>query len=158
MTARRVALLPAQDVNRGDDAAGRDVVLGVIGHDIHVVANRILAIGLAESGFRPHNLGTSNTVDDFADAALETGARAVLVSSINGEGEEACMGIGTRFAAVGLADILLYIGGNLVIGDRSSDVVIRLFTSYGFHRVFHRPTTFRPLFEALRRDLGHAGA
>jgi len=133
-------------------------VLGVIGHDIHVVANRILAIGLAESGFRPHNLGTSNSVDDFVDAALETSARAVLVSSINGEGEEACRGIGTHFAAAGLADVLLYIGGNLVIGDRSSDSVVRLFASYGFHRVFHRPATFRPLFEALRRDLGHAGA
>lgn len=128
-------------------------MLGVIGHDIHVVANRILAIGLAESGFRPYNLGTSNDVDDFADAALETGARAVLVASINGEGEEACAGIGTRFAAAGLSDVLLYIGGNLVIGDRLSDEVVRLFTSYGFHRVFHRPATFLPVLEALRQDL-----
>jgi len=138
------------------NAAGPGVVLGVIGHDIHVVANRILAIGLAESGFRPYNLGTSNDIDDFVDATLETGARAVLVSSINGEGEEACAGTGERFARAGLAEVLLYIGGNLVIGERSSDEVERLFSGYGFHRVFHRPTTFRPVFEALRRDLYHA--
>ena len=132
-------------------------MLGVVGHDIHVVANRILALGLAESGFRPYNLGTSNDVDDFADAALETGARAVLVSSINGEGEEACAGIGDRFAAAGLPDVLLYAGGNLVVGDRPTGEVERLFTGYGFHRVFHRPAGFRPVFAALRQDLGDAG-
>jgi methylaspartate mutase sigma subunit len=136
-----------------DDTAGAGVVLGVVGHDIHVVANRILVIGLAENGFRPYNLGTSNDLDDFADAALETGARAVLVSSINGEGEGACVGIGARFAAAGLSDVLLYVGGNLVVGDRSSAEVERLFTGYGFHRVFHRPASFLPVFEALRQEL-----
>ena len=129
------------------------MVLGVVGHDIHVVANRILAIGLAENGFRPYNLGISNEVDDFADAALETGARAVLVSSVNGEGEAACAGIGDRFAAAGLAGVLLYAGGNLVVGDRPSAEVERLFTSYGFDRVFHRSNSFAPVFDALRRDL-----
>lgn len=125
----------------------------MIGHDIHVVANRILAIGLAENGFRPYNLGISNEVDDFADAALETGARAVLVSSVNGEGEAACVGIGARFADAGLAGVLLYVGGNLVVGDRPSAEVERLFTGYGFDRVFHRPDSFAPVFDALRRDL-----
>jgi methylaspartate mutase sigma subunit len=139
-----------------DNADGPGVVLGVVGHDIHVVANRILAIGLAENGFRPYNLGTSNDLDNFVDAAMETGARGVLVSSINGEGEEACVGIGDRFARAGLADVLLYIGGNLVIGERSPDEVERMFSGYGFHRIFHRPTTFLPVFEALRHDLRHA--
>ncbi|MEU7588664.1 methylaspartate mutase subunit S [Micromonospora sp. NPDC049230] len=135
------------------DASGPGVVLGVVGHDIHVVANRILAIGLAEEGFRPYNLGTSNDIVDFSDAAWETGARAVLVASVNGEGEAACAGIGAHFTAVGLGDVLLYAGGNLVVGDRSSAEVERLFTGFGFHRVFHRPPSFRPVFDALKRDL-----
>jgi methylaspartate mutase sigma subunit len=131
------------------------VVLGVVGHDIHVVANRILAIGIAENGFRPHNIGTNNDIDDFADAVLETGARAVLVASINGEGEKSCEGFGVRFAAHGLSDILLYIGGNLVIGTRPADEIDRLFTGYGFHRVFHQPSSLQVVFDALRQDLGH---
>lgn len=131
------------------------MVLGVVGHDIHVVANRILALGLAENGFRPYNLGTSNDVEDFADAALETGSRAVLVSSINGEGEEACRGIGVRFDAAGMADVLLYAGGNLVVGNRPSAAVERVFRGYGFHRVYHRPATLAPMFAALRQDLGY---
>lgn len=137
---------------------GPGVVLGVIGHDIHVVANRILAIGLAENGFRPYNLGTNRQASDFADAALETGARAVLMSSLNGEGEKACENTGPLFAARGLADVLLYIGGNLVVGDRPEQEVVRVFRSYGFHRVFHRPAGFHEVFRTLRQDLsdGHA--
>jgi methylaspartate mutase sigma subunit len=134
------------------------VVLGLVGHDIHVVANRILAIGMAENGFRPYNLGTNNEADDFADAVLETGARAVLVASINGEGEKSCAGFGDRFAARGVPDVLRYVGGNLVIGGEPAERVHRVFASYGFHRVFHQPPTFQVVFDALRKDLGHVTA
>lgn len=130
----------------------------MVGHDIHVVANRIIALGLAENGFRPYNLGTSNDIDDFADAALETGARAVLVSSINGEGEGACAGIGDRFDRAGMSDVVLYAGGNLVVGDRPSAQVEQLFLGFGFHRVFHRPPSLAPMFAALREDLGDGAA
>ncbi|WP_309244189.1 methylaspartate mutase subunit S [Micromonospora parastrephiae] len=129
------------------------VVLGVIGHDIHVVANRILEIGLSETGMRPYNLGTSNTIDDFVDAAAETGARAVLVSSLNGEGEVACAGAGDRFDAAGLGHVLRYAGGNLVVGSRPTAEVERVFLGYGFHRVFHQSVSFAPVFAALRADL-----
>lgn len=134
------------------------VVLGVIGHDIHVVANQILAIGLAENGFHAVNIGTDTDVDDFVEAAQETGAAAVLVSSINGEGEQACAGFGARFASAGLSDVLRYAGGNLVIGHRPSTEVERIFTGYGFHRVFHQPADFTGVFTALRHDLGHVAA
>ncbi|MBQ0984732.1 methylaspartate mutase subunit S [Streptomyces sp. F63] len=137
----------------GRRGAGPGVVLGLVGHDIHVVASRILVIGLAENGFRPYDLGTNNDAGDFADAVLETGARAVLVASVNGEGEESCAGFGRCFARRGLTGIPRYIGGNLVIGERPPEEVVRVFTGYGFHRVFHRPPGFRAVFDALRRDL-----
>ncbi|PPK71202.1 methylaspartate mutase sigma subunit [Actinokineospora auranticolor] len=132
------------------------MVLGLVGNDIHVVANRVLEIGMAEHGFRPYNLGTNNTVDDFADAVLETGARAVLVASVNGEGQKSCAGFGARFAAAGLADVLRYVGGNLALGDRPAAEVTRLYTGFGFHRVFHRPASLHPVFEALRADLARS--
>lgn len=141
-----------------DGGSGPGVVLGVIGHDIHVVANHILSIGLAETGFRPYNIGTNTTIDHFIDATLATGSRAVLVSSINGEGETSCADFGRRFAERRLADVLLYAGGNLVVGDRPTHEVERIFTSYGFHRVFHRPPDFHGVFRALRRDLNHGHA
>ncbi|OLR94779.1 hypothetical protein BJP25_13040 [Actinokineospora bangkokensis] len=131
----------------------RGVVLGLVGNDIHVVANRVLAIGMAENGFRPYNLGTNNTVDDFADAVLETGARAVLVASVNGEGEKSCAGFGDRFAELGLGGVLRYVGGNLALGERPTAEVVARFTGYGFHRVFHQPEGFQPVFDALEEDL-----
>ena len=134
------------------------MVLGLVGHDIHVVANRVLAVGMAENGFRPYNIGTNNEVDDFADAVLETGARAVLVASVNGEGEKSCAGFGARFAELRLPDIWLYVGGNLVIGTRPAEEIHRLFASYGFHRVFHQPSSLQTVFDALRQDLGHVVA
>lgn len=138
--------------------SGAGIVLGLVGHDIHVVASRILAIGMTENGFCPYNIGTNNDADDFADAVLETGARAVLVASVNGEGEKSCEDFGARFAGPELSDILLYVGGNLVIGSRPVSEIERIFTSYGFHRVFHQPVSFQPVFDALKQDLGHVTA
>jgi methylaspartate mutase sigma subunit len=133
---------------------GPGVVLGVVGHDIHAVANRIMELALAEVGYRPFNLGTGRVIEDFVDAVVETGARAVVVSSLNGEGEEACAEAGERFAEAGLEDVRRYAGGNLVVGDRDPHDVEKLFHSYGFHRVFYRPSGFEGLFDALRTDLG----
>lgn len=150
--------MTAGSTEEGGGRARPGVVLGVIGHDIHVVANRVLALGLTENGFRPFNIGTNTRIDDFVDATLETGSHAVLVSSINGEGETSCTDIGRIFAERGLADVLLYAGGNLVVGDRPTGEVRRIFTGYGFHRVFHRAPDFHGVFQALRQDLDHGNA
>ena len=90
---------------------------------------------------------------DLADAALETGARAVLISSLNGEADHWCRDFRRHFRARGLDDILLYIGGNLMIGDRNPDEVEVRFRGYGFDRVFHRTTGFGPALKALVGDL-----
>lgn len=133
-------------------AASR-IVFGVIGDDIHVVANRILAISLAEAGFRAFNLGTHNTAEDFVAAALETEADAVLVSSVNGEGEYWCADFRQRFVDVGRGDILLYVGGNLVVGDGRQDEVVALFRSFGFDRVFYRAADFGEVLRLLAEDI-----
>ena len=129
------------------------LVFGVIGDDIHVVANRVLEICICESGIMAVNLGTNNSPESFVDAACEIEAHAVLVSSLNGEGEHWCNNFRKRFDEIGREDILLYIGGNLVIGDRSKNKVIKLFTSFGFNRVFFRETNFNDMIKLLIRDL-----
>ena len=129
------------------------IVLGVIGDDIHVVANRILTIALSKAGFQPYNLGTRNFPEDFVAAALEVEAHAVLVSSINGEGEHWCANFRKYFEDVGLEDILLYVGGNLVVGDRPEKEVVSLFKSYGFDRVFYHSADFNYALKLLKEDL-----
>lgn len=129
------------------------VVFGVIGNDIHVVANRIIDLTLQNAGFLTCNLGTNNRVDDFIDAAIEVEPHAVLVSSINGEAETWCANFRPRFRAAGISDVLLYLGGTLVIGEAERQDVERKFLALGFDRVFYRNTDIDGVIETLKRDI-----
>ena len=137
----------------GNNISAKRIVLGVIGDDIHIVANRILTIALSEAGLKPYNLGTHNFPEDFVSAALEVEAHAVLVSSINGEGEHWCANFRKYFEEVGLNKIILYAGGNLVVGDRPEREVVNLFKSYGFDRVFYHNADFNKVLKLLKEDL-----
>jgi methylaspartate mutase sigma subunit len=129
------------------------IIIGVIGDDIHIVGNRIIQLALQESGFSVFNLRTRNRPEHFCQAALEVNADAVFVSSLNGEGEYWCANFRQQFVDAGLEDILLYVGGNVVVGHRTQEEVIALFTDYGFNRVFHQQPDFSFAIEALKRDL-----
>jgi methylaspartate mutase sigma subunit len=133
------------------------VIIGVIGDDIHVVGNRIMQLALEESGFRVFNLRTRNRPEHFCAAALEVNAHAVFVSSLNGEGEYWCSNFRRRFADVGLGDILLYVGGNIVVGKRPTEDVVRQFKEYGFDRVYHQQPDISIAIEHLREDMNHHG-
>jgi len=129
------------------------VVIGVIGDDIHVVGNRIMQLALEESGFQVFNLRTRNRPDHFSQAALETNAHAVFVSSLNGEGEHWCAGLRQKFVDVGLDRVLLYVGGNIVVGKRAKDEVTALFRGYGFDRVYHQEPDIGVAIADLLEDL-----
>jgi len=131
------------------------VVIGVIGDDIHVVGNRIMQLALQESGFRVFNLRTRNRPEHFCEAALEVNAHAVFVSSLNGEGEYWCSDFRRRFADVGLGHVLLYVGGNIIVGNRPQDEVVHIFRGYGFDRVFHQQPDISVAIAALQEDLKH---
>jgi methylaspartate mutase sigma subunit len=112
------------------------VVLGVIGADCHSVGIRILEGFFSEKGFRVVNLGVMVSQDEFIDAAIETGAAAILVSSLYGQGELDCAGFRERCTERGLERIVLYVGGNLVIGKAPREEIAAKFTAMGFDRVF----------------------
>ena len=136
----------------------RRVVLGVIGDDIHIVANRLLEIALSESGFEPYNLHSSNKPEAFVAACLETEAHAVLVSSINGEAEYWCADFRKRFEAAGMTDVVLYIGGNLTIGYRDEAEVVSFFKACGFDRVFCNKTNLAEAVRLLAEDLNRGNS
>ena len=136
------------------EASSGRVVIGVIGDDIHVVGNRIMQLALEESGFQVFNLRTRNRTENFCQAALEANAHAVFVSSLNGEGEYWCADFRKRFDDVGMGDVLLYVGGNIVVGKRSMDEVVTLFRSYGFDRIYHQQPDIGLAIADLLEDLG----
>jgi methylaspartate mutase sigma subunit len=131
------------------------IVIGVIGNDIHVVANRLLARGLRQEGYLVCNLGVSVLPEDFLYAAIEHEADVVIISSLNGEGEGWAQGFKQLFLNKQRSNILLYIGGNLAVGERSSDEVERRYRDLGFDRAYHRPSSLYALFTDLETDFNH---
>lgn len=118
------------------------LVTGVIGSDAHIVGNRILSRALEKEGFEVVALGALTPAKEFADAAIETDADAILVSSLYGQGELDCRGFRDLCTEAGLGDILLYVGGYLVVGDQPWEEVEDRFLDMGFDRVF--PPSTRP--------------
>jgi len=92
---------------------------------------------------------------EFIDAAIETGADAILVSSIYGHGEIDCMGFRDRCVERGLAEILLYVGGNLIVGKRDFSAIEVLFKGMGFDRVFRPSVDLSMVAELLKGDITH---
>ncbi|MGO1239591.1 MAG: methylaspartate mutase subunit S, partial [Hafnia alvei] len=92
------------------------IVIGVIGADCHAVGNKVLDRVFTMHDFNVINLGVMVSQDEYIDAAIETGAQAIVVSSIYGHGEVDCIGMRENCIERGIGDILLYVGGNLVIG------------------------------------------
>lgn len=134
------------------------VVIGVIGDDIHIVGNRIMQLALEESGCRVFNLRTRNRPEHFCEAALEVNAHAVFVSSLNGEGEHWCADFRQRFEHFGLGRVLLYVGGNVVVGNRPEPEVVSLFKGYGFDRVYHQRPDIGVAIADLFEDLKHGAS
>ncbi len=110
------------------------IVTGVIGSDTHIVGNRILSMALEQAGYKVVSLGALTPAADFIKAAVETSADAILVSSLYGQGELDCRGFRDLCVEAGLADILLYVGGNLVVGKQSWPEVEQRFLAMGFDR------------------------
>jgi methylaspartate mutase sigma subunit len=129
------------------------VIIGVIGDDIHVVGNRVMQLALEEAGFAVYNLGTRNRPHHFCEAALEVNAHAVFVSSLNGEGEYWCGSFRNQFDFAGLNEILLYVGGNIIIGHRDNSEVEALFRAYGFNRVYYQQPDLQVAISDLQEDL-----
>ena len=131
----------------------KTIVLGVIGADCHSVGNTILNAFFTEKGFNVVNLGVMVSQDEFIDAAIETGAAAILVSSLYGHGEIDCAGFRDRCVERGLEDIILYGGGNLVVGKVARESVVSRFLAMGFDRVFMPGDDLEEAVRLLRTDV-----
>ena len=131
----------------------KTLVLGVIGADCHAVGNKILEYGLNEAGFNVVNIGVLSPQEDFINAALETNAQVIMVSSLYGHGEIDCRGMREKCQEAGLKNILLYVGGNIVVGKQNWEEVYGRFKAMGFDRVYPPGTSIETAVGDLKKDL-----
>lgn len=132
----------------------KTLVLGVIGSDVHAVGNKILYHAFTEAGFEVANLGVMVSQEEFIAAAIETGADAIVIGSLYGQGELDCRGMREKCVEAGLGEIPLLIGGNIVIGKQNFAEVEKRFKDMGFTMAFPPNTAPEAVIRALKELLG----
>ncbi|MDR0898419.1 MAG: methylaspartate mutase subunit S [Oscillospiraceae bacterium] len=135
------------------DNAKKTLVIGVIGADVHAVGIQILNYAFLEAGFNVINLGVMVSQEEYIEAAIESAADAIVVSSLYGHGELDCRGLREKCEEAGLSGILLYVGGNIVVGKQPFEEVEKRFHAMGFNRVFGPGTPPETTIAALKEDL-----
>ena len=128
----------------------KTIVTGVIGADVHAVGNKILAFALEQAGYNVVNLGVMVSQEEYIEAALETNADAILVSSLYGHGEIDCNGLREKCNEAGLKNIPLLAGGNLVVGKQDFAEVEKRFMEMGFTKVYPPGTQPETTLEDLK--------
>ena len=106
----------------------KKLILGVIGADCHAVGNTILNRAFLDAGFDVTNLGVLGEID--------------------------CTGMREKCDEAGLKGILLYAGGNLVVGKVPVEEIERRYKAMGFDRAFGPGTDPQVTIKFLKQDLG----
>lgn len=132
----------------------KSIVIGVIGADVHAVGNKIIEYTLTNAGYNVVNIGVLSSQEDFINAAIETNASLIMVSSLYGHGEIDCRGMRDKCVEAGISDIPLYVGGNIVVGKQDFNEVKKRFEAMGFNRVYPPGTTIDTALADIKADLG----
>ena len=133
------------------------VITGTVGKDAHVIGTKILSRALREAGFNVVELGILTPPEEFIHAAIETGAAAILMSSLYGMGENDVQGFKGKCIEAGLNDVLLYIGGNLGVGKQDFPETETTFKNLGFDRVYPPASDVKTAIADLWTDLKAIG-
>ena len=136
-----------------DENTKGTLVTGVIGEDVHIVGIRILEHALRNEGYTVAALGAQTTQEEFINAATETNADAILVSSLSGHANVLVVGLRDKCVEAGLNNILLYLGGQLVIGEREWSEVEKMYKDMGFNRVYRPDVEIPEIIKDLETDL-----
>jgi methylaspartate mutase sigma subunit len=110
-------------------------------------------MALEKAGYKVVALGALTPAAEFVQAAVETNADAILVSSLYGQGELDCRGFRELCIEAGLERILVYVGGNLVVGKQTWAEVEARFVAMGFDRAFPPGTRTDEVIRVLAQDL-----
>ncbi len=131
----------------------KNIIIGTIGQDAHMIGQFIIWRSLKEAGFNAISLGACVGQDDFINAAIETKADAILVSSLYGMGLFDCEGLRDKCIEAGLENVLLYAGGRLTTGVMGWEEILKRYKDMGFDRVYPPGTLPPQVITDLKTDL-----
>ena len=96
----------------------------------------VLVVIGSDAGFNVVALGAQVSQAEFLNAAMETNADAILISSFSGHAEHLVSDFKEKTIEAGLDDILLYIGGYLIMEEKPWQEVTEKYLKIGFSRVY----------------------
>lgn len=142
----------AADPARSD----RPVILLAVLKDIHNLGLLVLKHAIDAAGLRAVNAGAMLSQEEIVAGAVETGAKAILISSSYGMAAMDADGLRGRCDEAGLKKIALYIGGNLSVTQqgRKWDEIEAEFRALGFDRAYPQGVLPDQVVADLRHDLG----
>lgn len=132
----------------------KTIVIGVIGADVHSVGNKIIEYVLKAEGYNVVNIGVLSSQEDFINAAIETNADMILVSSLYGHGEIDCQGLREKCIEAGIGDIPMFVGGNIVVGKQDFKDVEQRFLKMGFNKAYPPGTPIEKTLPDIKKTLG----
>jgi len=133
------------------------VITGTVGQDSHSIGSRLLSRVLKDNGFKVVELGGLTPAEEFINAAKETDAAAILMSSLYGMAEIDLAGFKDACVEAGLQDVLLYLGGYLMVGRHDWKEAENRFKALGFDRVYPPEVDLDLAIADLRADLQARG-
>ena len=131
----------------------RTLVIGTIGLDAHIIGVTIMTYALRDAGYNVVNLGAMVTQPEYIDAAIESNADAILVSSVYGMGVIDCEGFREKCEEAGIGNIKLYAGGILTTTEFPWEEVVRRFEALKFDRIYPPQTLPETFIIDLKKDL-----
>jgi methylaspartate mutase sigma subunit len=129
------------------------VVTGVIGDDVHVVGIRILEHALKNAGYKVVALGVQVSQEEYINAAIETRADAIFVSSLSGHAQILVPGLREKCIEAGLTGIKLFLGGHLIIGRTEWAETNKMYREMGFDWVCPPNTLPNRIIQELESTL-----
>jgi methylaspartate mutase sigma subunit len=132
------------------------IVIGTIGQDAHVIGAWVLSEAFMAAGYEVSFLGAVVPQEEFVNAAIETNADAILVSSSYGMGIIDCDGFRDKCIEAGLDNIILYAGGTVAAPlelEKNWPKIEKRFSEMGFNRVFRNTISAEDAVRILTEDL-----
>ena len=136
----------------GNESQGT-LLTGVIGEDVHIIGIRILEYALTQAGFKVVPLGSQVSQKEFVEAAIESKADAIMVSSLSGHAESLVPDFREKCIEASLNDILIYLGGYLLIGETPWETVVNRFQGMGIDRIYPPGTSPAKVIPDLKADI-----
>jgi methylaspartate mutase sigma subunit len=138
---------------KGKTGSKGTLVTGVIGEDVHLVGIKIIEHALRVEGYDIISLGAQVPQHEFVKAAKDNKADAILVSSLAGHAHIDSQGLREKCNEAGLKNILMYIGGMLIIGEQPWSETEKEFKALGFNRVYSKDTQIPQIIKDLTADI-----